>query len=107
MKACYVYVMTNQSRVVLYTGVTKSQSAGYDFMAIHRRKALQSGITLIDWSITKDSIILTTLPRARKRSKVDGGKRKNDRVQTLNPKWEDLGEKLFGYGRRGPSLRSE
>src|SRR6266536_482044 len=32
--------------------------------------------------------------------------KKNDLVRRLNPKWEDLGEKLFRDGRRGPSLRS-
>ena len=33
--------------------------------------------------------------------------KKNDLVRALNPKWEDLGQKLFGDNRRAPSLRSE
>src|SRR5581483_5761948 len=32
--------------------------------------------------------------------------KKNDLVLRLNPKWQDLGEKLFAGHRRGPSLRS-
>jgi predicted GIY-YIG superfamily endonuclease len=32
--------------------------------------------------------------------------KKNDLVRTLNPKWEDLGQKLFGDNRRAPPLRS-
>jgi predicted GIY-YIG superfamily endonuclease len=32
--------------------------------------------------------------------------KKNDLVRALNPKWEDLGQKLFGDNWRAPLLRS-
>jgi putative endonuclease len=69
MKAYYVYMMTNRSRVVLYTGVTNSLECRLWFHrdAISREKEING------WRREK----------------------KNDLVRRLNPKWEDLGENLF------------
>src|SRR4029077_19646578 len=76
-------------------GVTKSLQRGLWFHGIHRREALQNGTTLIDWYITKDSIILATPSRARKRSKGWRREKKNDLMRTLNPKWEDFGKEVI------------
>src|SRR6266566_723979 len=106
MKAYYVYMMTNRSRVVLYTGVTNS---------LERRLWLHR--TVSPRSFTKkyrvDRLVYYETfrnPRdAISREKGNqrlGREKKNDLVRRLNPKWEDLGEKLFRDRKRGPSLRS-
>jgi hypothetical protein len=72
-------------------------------MGIRRRKVLQRGTTSID------SFIYERFDRARdaisreKEIKSWRREKKNDLVRRLNPKWEDLGEKLFGARRRDPS----
>jgi putative endonuclease len=106
MKAYYVYMMTNRSRVVLYIGVTNS---------LERRLWFHHNVS--PRSFTKkykvDRLVYyERFDRARdaisREKEIKGWRRekKNDLVRSLNPKWEDLGEKLFGGRRRGPSLRS-
>jgi putative endonuclease len=106
MKAYYVYMMTNRSRVVLYTGVTKS---------LHRRLWFHDNAS--PRSFTKrykvDRLVYyERFDRARdaisREKEIKGWRRekKNNLVRKLNPKWEDLGQQLFSDHRRGPSLRS-
>jgi putative endonuclease len=106
MKAYYVYMMTNRSRVVLYTGVTKS---------IHRRLWFHDNAS--PRSFTKrykvDRLVYyERFDRARdaisREKEIKGWRRekKNNLVRKLNPKWEDLGQQLFSDHRRGTSLRS-
>ena len=107
MKAYYVYMMTNRSRVVLYTGVTKSRERRLWFhgntsaRSFIKRYKIDRLIYYERFDKPRDAISREKEIKGWRREK------KNDLVRALNPKWEDLGEKLFGYGRRGPSLSSE
>jgi putative endonuclease len=83
--AFYVYMMTNRSRVVLYTGITNSLARR---VWEHQNAEIkgfteQYKVNRLGW----------------RRSK------KNALVETLNPKWSDLSAMIF-EDRRGPSLRS-
>jgi putative endonuclease len=97
MKAFYVYMMTNQSRVVLYTGITNSlvrqvwqhQSGEIEGFTkaykVHRlvyyecfddaRTAIAREKEIKDWRRTK----------------------KNALVETKNPRWTDLSPTLFQH----------
>ncbi len=72
MKAYYVYMMTNRSRVVLYTGVTNSLERRLWF----HRNVLQRSTESIDSFTTKHSVILATQFPEKRKSKVGVGKRK-------------------------------
>ena len=96
MKVYYVYMMTNRSRVVLYTGITNS---------LERRLWFHSNSS--PRSFTKRYkagrlVYYERFDRARdaisREKEIKGWRRekKNNLVRGLNPKWEDLGAKLFG-----------
>jgi putative endonuclease len=106
VKDFFVYLITNRSRVVLYTGVTNGLLRR---VREHRDHAVE-GFTstyrvdrLVYYEQFPDpqSAIL-------REKEIKGWRRekKNALVQTMNPKWQDLGRKLFDELRRGPSLRS-
>src|SRR5437870_7440667 len=105
MKAYYVYMMTNRSRVVLYTGVTNSLERRLWFhsnaskQSFAKRYKVDRLIYYESYEDVRDAISREKEIKGWRREK------KNDLVRTLNPKWEDLGEKLFRDRRRGPSLR--
>ncbi len=103
MKAYYVYMMTNRSRVVLYTGVTKS---------LQRRLWFHDNASKRNFTkrYKVDRLVYyERFDRARdaisREKEIKGWRRekKNDLVRTLNPKWEDLAKQLFGNHRGGPS----
>ena len=98
VKAFYVYMMTNRSRVVLYTGVTNSLERRIWF---HRNHAIKSFTKTykVDRLVYYEQF--NEAPDAIAREKeIKGWRRekKNELVQTLNPKWRDLGLELFGPG---------
>src|SRR3954452_13659755 len=97
MKAFYVYIMTNQSRVVLYTGITNN--------LVRRVSQHQSGETegftktykinrLVYYECFND-------PRdaIAREKEIKGWRRdkKNALVETKNPKWADLSPMLFQH----------
>jgi putative endonuclease len=106
MKAYYVYMMTNRSRVVLYTGVTKSRERRLWFhgntsaRSFIKRYKIDRLIYYERFDKPRDAISREKEIKGWRREK------KNDLVRALNPKWEDLGQKLFGDNRRALSLRS-
>jgi putative endonuclease len=104
MKAYYVYMMTNRSRVVLYRGVTNSLERRLWF---HRNFSLQSFTKKyrVDRLVYYETFRNPRNAISREKE-IKGWRRekKNDLVRRL--KWEDLGQKLFVDRRRGPSLRS-
>ena len=106
MNAYYVYMMTNRSRVVLYTGVTKSLQRRVWFhgnaskQSFTKRYKVDRLVYYERFDRARDAISREKEIKGWRREK------KNDLVRRLNPKSEDLGEKLFGDRRRGPSLRS-
>ena len=89
-KESYIYLRTNQSTRVLYTGVTNDLIRRiYE----HKNKFV-SGFTkqynvnrLVYYEIFSD--IVTAIER-EKQIKGWTTKKKNDLVNSLNPKWEDL-----------------
>ena len=105
MKAYFVYMMTNRSRVVLYTGVTNDlrrrvwehqNGAVKGFTKKYRLHILVYHETYHD---IRDAIA------REKEIKGWVRRKKNALVETLNPKWTDLCATLF-EGLRDPSLRS-
>src|SRR5882724_684280 len=104
-KTFYVYLMTNRSRVVLYTGITNSLVRR---VGEHQRGEIE-GFTktynvnrLVFYEGFKD-------PRhaISREKEIKGWRRgkKNALVETPDPKWADLSPRLF-HQMRGPSLRS-
>jgi putative endonuclease len=96
MKAYYVYMMTNRSRVVLYTGVINSLERRLWF---HRNLSPRSFtnkykinrlVYYETFNNTRDAI--------SREKEIEGWRRekKNDLVRMLNPKWDDLGQRLWG-----------
>ena len=94
--------MTNRSRVVLYTGVT-SRLEGRAWE--HKNHAVE-GFTskynldrLVYYEQFVDPISAIT-----REKEIKGWRRakKNALVETVNPKWEDLTELLFGDARTRP-----
>jgi putative endonuclease len=103
MKAYYLYMMTNRSRVVLYTGVTKSLERRLWFhgnaavKSFTNRYKVDRLVYFERFDNPRDAISREKEIKGWRREK------KNDLVRRLNPKWEDLGEQLFGDHGRGPS----
>ena len=106
MRDLFVYMMTNQSRTVLYTGMTNN---------LERRvwehcNRITKGFTsryrvnrLVHYEVypsALDAIQREKEIKAWRRSK------KNDLVESMNSRWNDLAIALFGSS-RDSSLRSE
>ena len=88
-------MMTNRTRGVLYTGVTNSLERRIWF---HRNNAGQSFtkkykvdrlVYYEQFNEAGDAILREKQLKGWRREK------KNDLVRTLNPKWEDLGQKIL------------
>jgi putative endonuclease len=90
--------MTNRSRTVLYTGVTNSleqrlwfhrNNSGKSFT---KRYKVDRLVYYEQFDEPRDAIDREKEIKGWRREK------KNHLVQTLNPKWKDLGLELFGTG---------
>ena len=96
MKAYYAYMMTNRSRVVLYTGVTKSLERRLWYhgnaavKSFTNRYKVDRLVYFERFDNPRDAISREKEIKGWRREK------KNDLVRRLNPKWEDLGEQLCG-----------
>ncbi|HZR05125.1 MAG TPA: GIY-YIG nuclease family protein [Candidatus Udaeobacter sp.] len=103
MKAYYVYIMTNRSRVVLYIGVTKSLERRLWFHGNASAKSFTNRYKVgrlgyyEKFDNPRDAISREKEIKGWRREK------KNDLVRRLNPRREDLGKQLFADRRRGPS----
>ena len=95
-KTYYVYIMTNRSRVVLYTGVTNSIESRLWFhgtassKSFTKRYKVDRLVYYEEFDNPEDAIAREKEIKAWRREK------KNQLVETLNPKWQDLREQLFG-----------
>jgi len=105
MSEFFVYLITNRSRVVLYTGVTNN----LERRVWEHQNAEVAGFTktykvnrLVYYESFDDP-----LDAIAREKEIKGWRRskKNALVETLNPKWADLSCVIF-EDRRGPSLRS-
>ena len=90
--------MTNRTRTVLYTGVTNSLERRVWF---HRNNAVKSftKIYKVDLLVYYEAFENAADAISREKQ-IKGWRRdkKNQLVQTLNPKWKDLGLEMFGRG---------
>ncbi|MEP6603555.1 MAG: GIY-YIG nuclease family protein [Spartobacteria bacterium] len=91
----YVYMMTNRSRVVLYTGVTNSLERRLWFhgnasdKAFTKRYKVDRLVYYESYEDVRDAISREIEIKGWRREK------KNDLVRTLNPTWEDLGKRYI------------
>src|SRR5437899_11505857 len=95
-KTYYVYMMTNRRRMVLYTGVRNSIESRLRFhgtasaKSFTKRYKVDRLIYYEEFDNPEDAIAREKEINAWRREK------KNQLVETLNPKWQDLREQLFG-----------
>ena len=91
----YVYMMTNRSRVVLYTGVTNSLEVRIWFHAnagtksFTKRYKIDRLVYYEEYDNPSDAIAREKEIKAWRREK------KNQLVETLNPNWDDLRSQLY------------
>ena len=96
VKEFYVYMMTNRSRAVLYTGVARKLEGRVWEHKNHVVRGFTSKYKLdrlVYYEQFSDAISAIT-----REKEIKGWRRekKNELVRTLNPKWEDLAKKFFG-----------
>ena len=99
MKEFYVYMMTNRSRVAIYTGVTSKLEGRVWQHKNHVVKGFTSKYKLdrlVYYEQFADPISAIT---REKEIKAWQREKKNDLVRKLNPRWEDLSKSLFGDSR--------
>ena len=95
MKTFYVYMVSNRSRSVLYTGVTNSLERRLWFHAnanpgsFVKRYRCDRLVYYESFNTAGDAISREKQIKGWRREK------KNDLVRTLNPFWKDLGVELF------------
>jgi putative endonuclease len=98
VKTFFVYMMTNRSRIVLYTGVTNSLERRIWF---HRNNTTKSFTKTykVDRLVYYEAFNEARDAIGREKE-IKGLRRekKNQLVQTLNPKWRDLSVDLFDPG---------
>jgi putative endonuclease len=105
MKSLFVYMMTNKSRVVLYTGITNSlmrrvwQHQDGEIEGFTKKYTVNRLVYYENFNNPRDAISREKEIKGWRRAK------KNTLVETMNPKWADLSPMLFQH-MRGPSLRS-
>jgi len=91
----YVYMMTNRSRVVLYTGVTNSLEVRLWFHAragaksFTKRYKVDRLVYFEEYDNPSDAIAREKEIKTWRREK------KNQLVETLNPTWDDLRSQLI------------
>ncbi len=93
-KQYYVYIMTNKSNTVLYTGVTND----LERRVYGHREKLTDGFTkkynvnkLVYYEVLED--IYTAISR-EKRIKSGSRQKKIDLINSINKEWKDLYEEL-------------
>ena len=100
MKEFYVYMMTNQSRVVLYTGITNSlmrrvwQHQSGEIEGFTKSYKVNRLVYYECFDDPRDAIAREKEIKGWRRQK------KNALVETKNPKWADLSPMLFQHLKR-------
>jgi putative endonuclease len=95
MKTYFVYMMTNRSRVALYTGFTNSierrlwHHGNTSHRSFTQRYKIDRLVYYETYYDVHDAIAREKEIKRWRREK------KNDLVRKLNPKWEDLSKELF------------
>src|ERR1043166_6603124 len=97
MKALYVYMMTNQSRVVLDTGITNSlmrriwQHQSGEIEGFTKTYKVNRLVYYECFNDPRDAIAREKEIKGWRR------KKKNALVETKNPRWTDLSPMLFQH----------
>ena len=105
MKAFYVYMMTNRSRVVLYTGITNSlvrrvwQHQNGEIGGFTKTYKINRLVYYERFNDPRDAIAREKEIKGWRRDK------KNALVERMNPKWADLSPMLFQHTRVIPNER--
>ena len=100
MKAFYVYMMTNRSRVVPYTGITNSlmrrvwQHQNGEIEGFTKAYRVNRLVYYERFNDPRDAIAREKEIKGWRREK------KNALVETKNPKWTDLSPMLFQHVKR-------
>lgn len=103
MKAFYVYMMTNRSRVVLYTGITNSlmrrvsQHQNSEIEGFTKTYKVNRLVYYERYDDPRDAIAREKEIKGWRRAK------KNALVEKMNPNWADLSPALFQNTRVIPS----
>lgn len=103
MKALYVYMMTNRSRVVLYTGITNSlmrrvsQHQKGEIKGFTKTYKVDRLVNYERFNEPRDAIARGKEIKGWRREK------KNALIQGMNPKWADLSPMLFQHARVIPN----
>jgi len=104
MKAFYVYMTTNQSRVVLYTGITNSlmrrvwQHQSSEIEGFTKTYKVNRLVYYECFNDPRDAIARENEIKGWRRAK------KNALVEKMNPRWADLSPMLFQHFK--PSSRA-
>jgi putative endonuclease len=104
-KTFYIYMMTNRSRVVLYTGITNSlvrrvwEHQNGDIEGFTKKYRVNRLGYYENFDDPRHAISREKEIKGWRRAK------KNALVKTKNPKWADLSPMLFQH-MRDPTLRS-
>lgn len=99
MRDFFVYMMTNRSRVVLYTGITNNlerrvwEHQNSAVRGFTKRFKVDRLVYYENFSDARSAIDREKEIKAWRREK------KNTLVESLNLNWDDLGRKLFQAGR--------
>jgi len=103
MKAFYVYMMTNRSRVVLYIGITNSLMRR---VSQHQHGEIRGFTTTykVDRLVYYERFNDPRDAIAREKE-IKGWRRvkKNALIERMNPKWADLSSMLFQHTRLIPN----
>ena len=102
VKVYFVYMMTNRSRVVLYTGVTSKLEGRVWEHKNHVVRGFTSKYKLDRLVYYEQFIDPISAITREKEIKAWRREKKNELVRKLNPKWEDLSKLLFGDVRENP-----
>jgi putative endonuclease len=103
MKAFYVYMMTNRSRVVLYTGITNSQMRRVwqhqngEIEGFTKTYKVNRLVYYERFNDPRDAIAREKEIKGWRRAK------KNALVEAMNPNWADLSLALFQHTRVIPN----
>jgi putative endonuclease len=95
----YIYMLTNRSRVVLYIGVTNNLEGrlwwhfNTEKNSFVKKYKLNRLVYHEEYPDIRDAIA------REKQLKNWSREKKNNLVRRLNPKWEDLGLRMFGASR--------
>lgn len=91
----YVYILTNNNKTVLYTGVTNN----LERKIYEHKNGINKGFTkkynvnnLVYYEIQND---INEAIKREKQIKAGSRKKKINLINSINPGWEDLAEKIF------------